>query len=562
MSRADVRCLSLLTVGLLVAVAGCHEQGDPRVTYAVPLVLQETSQSSPSAGPGEPVRLGITVSATAEEALSFVWSTTAGSVSTSVDAAGRSEVVWTALSCLAPGVTPTVTVTVTDSAGLSVSHTFTVTWTGPVCTRAPCLFSLGDGRVALMADCTTDSTLLIPDDYTFDGQGHTVTAVDPPGGTFTGAVLRNRGPRARVRDVTVTASGLRDGCKAGAARLRGILLEGASGEVVDSEVRNLQKGAGASGCQEGFGIEVRNEDASRGPFRVDVLRNRVTGYQKTGLLAVGTVDVTFSGNTVEGGGPVTHIARNGLQVSLGARGRVTGNNISGNAYTGPVADTFGAGLVVTGGSYFGPDSPLVKDLVVEGNTLTDNDVGVSLSQLDGTPAVPAPPAIPTRIRVAGNILSNRSASNPYYQAAIADYGTANILTSNIISGAGYDPAATEPRRTFAVDVWVGAVTKLAFLTAPHDVAVGACSGKLTVQSQDANGNLVPTAGTFTLEATGPAALTFFADPGCTGGALSTVSLSNPQAEANFYFKATTPGAVTVSVSGEGLSPASQAHTVH
>jgi hypothetical protein len=241
---------------------------------------------------------------------------------------------------------------------------------------------------------------------------------------------------------------------------------------------------------------------------------------------------------------------------------VTGNSISGHAYTGPVVNTFSAGIVVTGGSYFGPDSPLVKDLVVEGNTLTDNDVGVSLSQLDGTPAADAPPQTPTRIRVAGNTLSNGSASNPYYQAAIADNGTANILTSNIISGAGYDPATTTmPRRTFAVNVWSGAVTKLAFLTAPHDVAVGACSGKLTVQSQDANGNLVPTAGTFTLAATG-SGLTFFADPGCTGGALSTVSLSNTQAEANFYFKATTPGAVTVSVSGEGLSPASQAHTVH
>jgi hypothetical protein len=92
MSRLDVRGLSLLAVGLLVVVAGCDEQGDPRVTYAVPLVLQETSQSTPSAGPGEPVRLGVTVSATAEAALSFVWSTTAGAVSTSVDAAGRSEV--------------------------------------------------------------------------------------------------------------------------------------------------------------------------------------------------------------------------------------------------------------------------------------------------------------------------------------------------------------------------------------------------------------------------------------------------------------------------------------
>ncbi len=557
MSRSDVRCLSLLAVGLLVAAVGCGEQGAPRVTYAVPPVIQETSRSPASVGPGEPMRLGVTVSASSGESLSFAWSTTVGAVSGSVDAAGRSEVSWMSLSCLAPDVTPTVTVTITNGVGLSVSHTFPITWTGPVCTRAPCLFSLEDGRVVeLTADCTTDSTLLIPDDYTFDGNGHTLTAVDPPGGTFTGAVLRNRGTKARVRDVIVTASGLRDDCREGAERLRGILLEGASGEVVDSEVRDLQKGV-ASGCQEGFGIEVRNDDAGRGPFQVDVLRNRVSGYQKTGLLAVGAVQVTLSGNTVDGGGPVGHIARNGIQVGFGARGRVTGNTLSGNAYTGPATGTFGGGLVVVGGSYYGPDSPLVTDLVVEGNTFTDNDVGVSLSQLE---AGFVSPSVPTRIRVAGNTLSNGSASNPYFQAAIDDYGTANILTSNVISGAGYDPA-TEPGRTFSVYGSADPARKLVFLTPARDVAVGACSGKLTVQSQDAQGNLVPSSGTFTLSATGPAAsgLTFFADPGCTGGALATVSLSNAQAESNFYFKATTPGAVTVSVEGAGLSPASQAH---
>jgi hypothetical protein len=417
--------------------------------------------------------------------------------------------------------------------------------------------------VELAADCTTDATLLIPDDYTFDGKGHTVTAVDPPGGTFTGAVLRNRGTKARVRHVTVTASGLRDVCKDGAARLRGILLEGASGEVVDSEVRELEKGAGASGCQEGFGIEVRNDDAGRGPFQVDVLRNRVSRYQKTGLLAVGAVQVTLADNTVDGGGPVVHIARNGIQVSFGARGRVTGNTLSGHAYTGPAQGTYGGGLVVTGGSYYGPGSPLVTDLVVEGNTFTGNDVGVSLSQLEGTADSYTSPATPTRIRVAGNTLSNGSASNRSFQAAIDDYGTANILTSNVISGAGYDPA-TAPGRTFSVYGSGDPAAKLAFLTPARDVAVGACSGKLTVQSQDAHGNLVSSSGTFTLSATGPAAsgLTFFADPGCTSGALSTVSLSNAQAESNFYFKATTPGAVTVSVEGAGLSPASQGHTVH
>jgi hypothetical protein len=560
MRRADVGHLSLLAVGLLLVAAGCDERGAPDVTYRVPLVLQETPQSPASVGPGEPLRLGVTVSGTPGEPLTFTWSTNAGGVGGTVSDGGRGDGVWAALSCLPPGVTPTVTVTVTDVAGQSVSHTFPITWTGPRCTREPCPFSLAEGRVALTADCTTDSTLFIPDDYTFDGQGHTVTAVDPPGGAFTGAVLRNRGMKARVQNVTVTASGLKDVCQSDAARLRGILLEGASGEVVDSEVRDLQKGSGASGCQEGFGIEARNDDASRGPFRVDVLRSRVSRFQKVGLLAIGAVEVTLSNNTVEGGGPSASIARNGLQVSLGARGRVTGNTVSGNAYTGPMVDTTGTGILVTGGGYYGPGSPLVTGLVIEGNTLTGNDIGISLSQLEGAGDAPS---TPTRLRVAGNTLGNGAASNPYYQAAIADYGTGNVITSNAVSGAGYDPT-TVPGRTFSVDVLAEAASALAFLTPASDVAVGACSGKLTVQSQDAKGNLVPSSETFTLSASGPAApgLTFFSDPGCGGSALSTVSLSNPQAEATFYFKASTPGAVTVSVAGGAPGPASQAHTVH
>jgi hypothetical protein len=503
------------------------------------------------------MRLGVTVVGASGPgpAVSYTWSASAGIVGTPVNRASGSEVVWASLSCLPTGVTPTVTVTATRGPGSSTSHTFPVTWTGPTCTRAPCSFSLRDGRVALTADCTTDATLLIPEGYTFDGQGHTVTAVDPPGGHFTDAVLRNRGDVARVREVTVTASDLKDVCSSGAARLRGILLDGASGEVVDSRVRALSKAGGTSGCQEGFGIEVRNDDASRGRFRVDVLRNHVSGYQKVGLLAVGAVEVTLTGNTVEGGGPVSTLARSGIQVSAGASGRVTGNTVSGNAYTR--AEANGAGLLVTGGSFHGPASPLVTELVIEGNTFTDNDIGISLAQLEGAGTAPSRP---TRLRVSGNTLGKASVTHPTFQAAIADYGTANLITSNLISGPGYTPA-TAPGSTFAVYVEaVGPAAKLAFLTPAYEVPTGACSGLVTVQSQDAVGNLVPVAETFTLAASGPAApgLTFHSDAGCTS-ALGPVALSGPQAEAGFYFKSTQAGAVTVTVSGGGLEGASQQH---
>ncbi|WNG42985.1 right-handed parallel beta-helix repeat-containing protein [Archangium minus] len=525
---------------------------------AVRAVLRELSPTAPSirevfaspasVGPGELLHLRVTATV-AHGVPSFSWSTTAGFMSPPEGAADSSETLWVSPSCLPADVPHTVTVTVSNSAGLSTSHTFPVVWTGPVCTRPLCAFSLEKGRLAAAADCTTDSTLFIPDTFAFDGQGHTVTAVDPSGGTFTGAVIRNRGSTAYVRGVTVTTSGLKDACEAGAKRLRGILLEGASGEVVDSWVSGLSRGSGTSGCQEGFGIEIRNDDMSRGPFRVEVLRNHVSKYEKIGILATGAVDVTIDGNSVEGGGAVSDIARNGIQISDGAKARVLGNKVSGNAYTG--SDTVGTGVLVKSST----GKPLVLGPVIESNILIDNDIGIYLEQDAGDP-----PDKAARAWVSNNVLQSDVVSNPIYQAAISDYyGTGSVITSNLITGVGYNPK-TAPDVTFSVDVYTPLpVSQLSFLTSSYDITTDVCSKKVTVQSQDSVGNLKPSTGSFALTATGSAApgVTFHADPACTDAAISSVDLSNPQAEATFYFKSSQRGTVTVQVAGGGLSPVSQ-----
>lgn len=513
--------------------------------------IREVFASPASVGPGELLQLRV-IATVAHGVPSFSWTTTAGFMSPPEGVADSSETLWVSPSCLPADVAHTVTVTVTNSVGLSTSHTFPVTWTGPACTRPLCAFSLEKGRLAAAADCTTDSTLFIPDAYTFDGQDHTVTAVDPSGGTFTGAVIRNRGSTAYVRGVTVTTSGLKDACEADAKRLRGILLEGASGEVVDSWVSGLSRGAGVSGCQEGYGIEVRNDDASRGPVRVDVLRNHVSKYEKIGILATGAVDVTIDGNSVEGGGSVSYIARNGIQISNGAKARVMGNKVSGNAYTGP--ETVGTGVLVKSST----GKPLVLGPVIESNILIDNDIGIYLEQDAGDP-----PDTAARAWVSNNVLQNDVASNPIYQAAIADYyGTGSVITSNLITGVGYNPKTT-PDVTFSVDVYTPLpVSQLSFLTSSYDITTDVCSKKVTVQSQDSVGNLKPSTGAFALTATGSAAsgVTFHADPACTDAAISSVDLSNPQAEATFYFKSSQPGTVMVQVSGGTLSTA-QAQTI-
>lgn len=205
----------------------------------------------------------------------------------------------------------------------------------PVPSLAPCAGVVDGTTYRLTADCTTDHTLLIPDGWTLDGDGHTITAVDPAADHFRGAVVRNGGTAAHVVNLTVTSSGLVNVCDAGADRLRGILFEGASGSITDSVVTDVNQGP--SGCQEGNAIEVRNAPLDDTGLDVEVLidGNVADGYIKNGITANGSVAAIITNNVVTGSGPVgvPLAAQNGIQVGFGATSSVSGNTVSGNDYT-------------------------------------------------------------------------------------------------------------------------------------------------------------------------------------------------------------------------------------
>jgi hypothetical protein len=198
---------------------------------------------------------------------------------------------------------------------------------------APCVFTSSGTTMALQGDCVTDHTILVPDGFTLDGNGYTITAVDPAGGHFLGAVVKNAGSTAHVLNLTVTTSGLADACDAGNDGLRGILFDGAAGSIINNQMLDINQGA--SGCQEGNGIEARNVplDTSGPDVVVTITGNTVMNYQKTGILVNGSVAATVSDNTITGVGPINYIAQNGIQVSRGGTGELRDNTISGNDYT-------------------------------------------------------------------------------------------------------------------------------------------------------------------------------------------------------------------------------------
>src|SRR5947207_11183570 len=106
-----------------------------------------------------------------------------------------------------------------------------------------CSFTTTGITMALNGNCQTDQTISVPNGYTLDGAGHTITAVDPSVDHFLGAVVTNAGTSANVMNLTVKTSGLTDTCDAGVDRLRGIMLDTASGTLTNNTVLHGNHGA-------------------------------------------------------------------------------------------------------------------------------------------------------------------------------------------------------------------------------------------------------------------------------------------------------------------------------
>ncbi|MBI2443426.1 MAG: right-handed parallel beta-helix repeat-containing protein [Candidatus Levybacteria bacterium] len=196
-----------------------------------------------------------------------------------------------------------------------------------------CNFTTIGTTMKLQADCTTDETITIPDGFTLDGFNHTITAVDPSGDHFKGAVVKNAGSVAHVTRLAVKASALANVCDAGADRLRGIMFEGAAGSIVGNTISDINQGP--SGCQEGNAIEVRNApfDGTHPDTKsVEIANNTLSSYQKTGIVANGDVSVDIHNNKVGASATQANLAANAVQLGFGGQGIVTNNLIDGNSW--------------------------------------------------------------------------------------------------------------------------------------------------------------------------------------------------------------------------------------
>jgi parallel beta-helix repeat protein len=131
----------------------------------------------------------------------------------------------------------------------------------------------------------------------------------------------------------------------------GIYYQNSSGTITDDVARNQIMAPALQGCQVGLAINV--ESNSGAPI-VNILNNSVRNYDKNGITASGPgtgggPNVTVTGNTVIGIGATAATAQNGIQVGFGASGKVMGNNVADDIYTGPTFGSSGILIIASSG---------------------------------------------------------------------------------------------------------------------------------------------------------------------------------------------------------------------
>jgi hypothetical protein len=281
-----------------------------------------------------------------------------------------------------------------------------------------CIFEAAGSTMRLVNDCRTDASIAIPDGMTLDGANHTITAVDPPGGHFTGGILINAGRTASVIDTRLTAEALVNVCDSGDGRLRGIFLNSASGVVKGNTIVDIHQGA--SSCQEGNAIEIWS--LSDAPVLVEVAHNVVDGYQKSGIVASGDVDATIHHNRIGAAAQASSVPANAVQIGFGAWATIEHNDITGNRW--PRADAAATAVLL---------SASAPGTIVRHNTIGGNaDVGIYLA---------ANEAIVTQ-----NILLD-DGMDGFYDIGIVNLGANNTVRDNDVRG--YE------QRDFGIDSGAG-----------------------------------------------------------------------------------------------------------
>jgi len=242
----------------------------------------------------------------------------------------------------------------------------------------------GQGNTVIEAPDSLDG-VVVPDGFSGSNQAYTVGILGADG--------------AVLRDLTVDGAGranVQPNGLSGRHNFSGIYLQNANATVTDTTVTNVSDPS-FSGNQRGVAILAYNTDDTERTLIIS--DNTITNYQKNGMALSGDgLTVMVTGNTVTGAGPTSVTAQNGIQISYGAGGEVSGNTVTGAFWTGDTwtasgilayqnADLTIADNILDGNQtqifYVGSSDPTITT-TISGNTLTNDAVGAVSDGFIGT----------------------------------------------------------------------------------------------------------------------------------------------------------------------------------
>lgn len=147
----------------------------------------------------------------------------------------------------------------------------------------------------------------------------------------------------------------------------GVYFHNASGSLTNVGVKGVELPQVDFGCQDGLAVYAATDEGSATGSAVTMSSVNVKTYDKNGITCSDPhTSCTITNSTVKGIGPTPLIAQNGIQLSYGAVGTVTGTTISGNSYTGGGTDNQATGILIY-------DTAATS---VTGDTLSANDINI------------------------------------------------------------------------------------------------------------------------------------------------------------------------------------------
>jgi nitrous oxidase accessory protein NosD len=213
-------------------------------------------------------------------------------------------------------------------------------------------------------------------------------AMSAPPGTFNFPIIFIKLSQVTVRGLTFEGERLA-GRFVGDGDLRGILLRESSAIVENCAFYGFRESTpGPEGADALTADHFEDFDTNAVNVRVVgcTFADNYTGVFFIGLPDRQTMNVTIENNIIIGPGPLTgDNSHAGVMIGEGVGGRIAGNTISGYSYVGTTAAfPISWGILGVNTANFPPEFGILQPLIVEGNTLRDNQWHIALVKGDNS----------------------------------------------------------------------------------------------------------------------------------------------------------------------------------